>query len=32
VISEMAKPGSPLYTVKCNIPVIETFGFSTDLR
>jgi len=32
VISETAKPGSPLYTVKCNIPVIESFGFSTDLR
>ena len=28
----MAKPGSPLYTVKAHIPVIDSFGFETDLR
>jgi U5 small nuclear ribonucleoprotein component len=32
VISETAKPGSPLYTVKANIPAIDSFGFETDLR
>eukprot|EP00743_Colponemidia_sp_Colp-15_P002126 GILK01002308.1.p1 GENE.GILK01002308.1~~GILK01002308.1.p1 ORF type:complete len:1002 (+),score=162.07 GILK01002308.1:66-3008(+) len=26
------KPGSPLYTVKALIPVIDSFGFETDLR
>lgn len=26
------KPGSPLYTVKAFIPVIDSFGFETDLR
>lgn len=32
VISETAKPGSPLYTVRANIPAIDSFGFETDLR
>ncbi len=32
VISEVAKPGSPLYTVKAHIPAIDSFGFETDLR
>jgi len=32
VISETPKPGSPLYSVKCNIPAIDSFGFETDLR
>jgi U5 small nuclear ribonucleoprotein component len=32
VISETAKPGSPLYTVKANLPAIDSFGFETDLR
>lgn len=25
-------PGSPLYTLKALIPVIDSFGFETDLR
>jgi len=29
---DLAKPGSPLYTVKAVIPVIDSFGFETDLR
>ena len=28
----MAKPGSPLYTVKAHLPAIDSFGFETDLR
>jgi U5 small nuclear ribonucleoprotein component len=32
VISETAKPGSPLYTVRAHIPTIDHFGFETDLR
>lgn len=32
VITEMAKPGSPLYTVKAHIPALDSFGFETDLR
>ena len=29
---EEPKPGSPLYTLKIEIPGIESFGFETDLR
>lgn len=32
LISELPKPGSPLYTVRANIPAIDSFGFETDLR
>lgn len=32
VNSEVAKPGSPLYTVTASLPVIDSFGFETDLR
>jgi U5 small nuclear ribonucleoprotein component len=32
VVSDAANPGSPLYTVKAYIPVIDSFGFETDLR
>ncbi|KAJ1923594.1 hypothetical protein IWQ60_005784 [Tieghemiomyces parasiticus] len=32
VTSDAPKPGSPLYTVKALIPVIDSFGFETDLR
>lgn len=32
MISEVAKPGSPLYTVKAHLPAIDSFGFETDLR
>lgn len=30
--SEEAKPGSPLSVLRVEIPVIESFGFETDLR
>jgi U5 small nuclear ribonucleoprotein component len=30
--SSIAKPGTPLYTVTANIPLIDSFGFETDLR
>jgi len=32
VTQDLPKPGSPLHTVKALIPVIESFGFETDLR
>ncbi|KAJ3247118.1 hypothetical protein HDU78_005183 [Chytriomyces hyalinus] len=32
VTQDMPKPGSPLYTVKAYIPVIDSAGFETDLR
>jgi len=32
VTQDAPKPGSPLYTVKAFIPVIDSFGFETDLR
>ncbi len=32
VIEERKKEGSPLYTVRAYIPVIDSFGFETDLR
>lgn len=32
VTQDIPKPGSPLYTVKAYIPVIDSFGFETDLR
>ncbi len=32
MIFEEPKPGSPLYTLKVEIPAIESFGFETDLR
>lgn len=32
VTFEEPKPGSPLYTLKVEIPAIESFGFETDLR
>lgn len=32
VVFEEPKPGSPLYTMKVEIPAIESFGFETDLR
>lgn len=32
VLSKLAKPGTPLYTVTASIPLIESFGFETDLR
>jgi len=32
VLRDIPKAGSPLYTVHAVIPVIESFGFETDLR
>ncbi len=32
VTSDAPKPGSPWFTVKAFIPVIDSFGFETDLR
>lgn len=32
VITQQAKPGTPLYVVKANIPALDSFGFETDLR
>ncbi|KAJ3104601.1 hypothetical protein HDU96_008865 [Phlyctochytrium bullatum] len=32
VVQDLPKPGSPLYSVKAYIPVIDSFGFETDLR
>ncbi|KAI9137807.1 P-loop containing nucleoside triphosphate hydrolase protein [Paraphysoderma sedebokerense] len=32
VTQDVPKPGSPLYTVKAYIPVIDSAGFETDLR
>jgi U5 small nuclear ribonucleoprotein component len=32
VTSEVPKPGSPLHTVRALVPVVESFGFETDLR
>lgn len=30
--ADVAKPGTPAYIVKAYVPVIESFGFETDLR
>ncbi|PWY99511.1 putative ribosomal elongation factor EF-2 [Testicularia cyperi] len=32
VVQDAAKPGTPLYTVRAYIPVIDSSGFETDLR
>jgi len=32
VTSDAPKPGSPFYSVQAYLPVIESFGFETDLR
>jgi U5 small nuclear ribonucleoprotein component len=32
VTQDLPKPGSPLYTIKAFVPVIDSFGFETDLR
>jgi U5 small nuclear ribonucleoprotein component len=32
VTQDIPKPGSPLYTIKALLPVIDSFGFETDLR
>lgn len=32
IMGEEQRPGTPLYNVKCYLPVSESFGFSADLR
>ena len=32
LVKDVPKPGAPFYTVKAFIPVIDSFGFETDLR
>merc|ERR1719240_1550169 len=32
VFEEMQRPGAPMYNVKAYLPVIESFGFTGDLR
>ena len=32
VVSDAPKPGTPLYVVKGFVPVMDSFGFETDLR
>jgi elongation factor 2 len=32
VFEEMRRPGTPLYIIKAYLPVIESFGFSSQLR
>jgi len=32
VTQDAPKPGSPLYNIKAYLPVIDSFGFETDLR
>lgn len=32
VVSEEQRPGTPLYNVKAYLPVLESFGFTADLR
>jgi elongation factor 2 len=32
VMSEEQRPGTPMFTVKAYLPVMESFGFTADLR
>ena len=32
VTADVPKPGTPIFTVKAFLPVVESFGFETDLR
>jgi len=32
LIEELQRPGTPLTTVRCYLPVMESFGFTADLR
>jgi hypothetical protein len=32
VTADVAKPGTPIFLVKAFLPVVESFGFETDLR
>jgi elongation factor 2 len=32
IIEEIQRPGTPLVNIKCYLPVMESFGFTADLR
>merc|ERR1711975_163247 len=32
VFDEQQRPGTPIYNVKAHLPVLESFGFTADLR
>ena len=32
VIAEDMKEGTPIFTIRAHLPVVESFGFATDLR
>jgi len=32
IVEEQQRPGTPLVSVKCYLPVVESFGFTADLR
>lgn len=32
VVADVPKPGTPIFIVKAYLPIIESFGFETDLR
>lgn len=32
VTADLPKPGTPIFIVKAFLPVVESFGFETDLR
>lgn len=32
VVGEEQRPGTPMYNVRCYLPVMESFGFTADLR
>lgn len=32
VISEEQRPGTPIFTVKAYLPIMESFGFNAELR
>jgi U5 small nuclear ribonucleoprotein component len=32
VTADLPKPGTPIFIVRAYVPVIESFGFETDLR
>ena len=32
VTADVPKPGTPIFLVKAFLPVVESFGFETDLR
>jgi 116 kDa U5 small nuclear ribonucleoprotein component len=32
VTADVPKPGTPIYVLKAQVPVIESFGLETDIR